>query len=185
MKIDSKKIHDVIFIEADRIPRVYFAGKIRKSCWRHGLVSGLRDHHWHLGPLVQQNFICVGPFFISCDHGCYHQGNTHGTSNPQLGACPPDINYGPPQVAELCRQKVSEADLVFCFIDSPDCYGTIAEIERAHVFGIPVVIAFASGIAKPRKNDFWFVTQPAMKAYFNVTQAQLPRIFQLTLQEIS
>jgi hypothetical protein len=183
MKTNSKKIHGVIFPKVDRIPRVYFAGKIRKSCWRHGLVSGLRDHHWSLGPLVQKNFICIGPFFISCDHGCYHQGNTHGTSNPQLGACPPDVNYGPPQVAELCRQKVSEADLVFCFIDSLDCYGTIAEIERAHVFGIPVVIAFAPDIAEPEKNDFWFISQRATKVYFDITEAELPEIFQMSLKE--
>jgi len=183
MKTSSKKIHDVIFPEADRIPRVYFAGKIRKSCWRHNLVAGLRDHHWHLGPLVQKNFICVGPFFISCDHGCYHQGNTHGTSNPHLGACPPDINYGPPRVAELCRQKVEEADLVFCFIDSPDCHGTVAEIERAHVFEIPVVIAFAPDIAHPQKNDFWFVSQLASKVYFDITETELPEIFQMSLKE--
>jgi hypothetical protein len=185
MKTSSKKNHDVIFPEVDRIPRVYFAGKIQQNCWRHTLIEGLRDHHWRLGPLVQQGFICVGPFFISCDHGCYHKQNTHGTSNPQQGACPPDTDYGPPQVAELCRNTLAQADFVFCFINSKTCYGTIAEIERAHVLRIPVVIAFASGIAKPTKNDFWFVTQPAMKAYFNVTQAQLPKIFQLTLQEMS
>lgn len=184
MKIDSKKTHDAIFTEADRIPRVYLAGKIRKSCWRHGLVSGLRDHHWGLGPLVQKNFICIGPFFISCDHGCYHQRNTHGISNHQLGACPPDINFGPPQVAALCRQKVSEADLVFCFIDSPDCYGTVAEIERAHVFGIPVVIAFAPDIAEPEKNDFWFISQPASKVFFDITEEKLPTIFHMALEEV-
>jgi hypothetical protein len=79
---------------------------------------------------------------------------------------------------------VEEADLVFCFIDSPDCHGTVAEIERAHVFEIPVVIAFAPDIAHPQKNDFWFVSQLASKVYFDITETELPEIFQMSLKEL-
>jgi len=166
------------------LPHIYFAGKIRHDCWRHGLINGLRNHHWRLGHLEQQQFVCVGPFFISCNHGCYQQRSTHGTSNPTLGGCPPDTEYGQAKVAALCRQAVACADLVFCFIDAVDCYGTIAEIERAHVLGIPVVIAFAPGIATARRNDFWFVSQKASRVHFNINQAQLLTIFQQVLEEM-
>lgn len=161
-----------------RLPKVYLAGKIRKNCWRHDLVSGLRDHHWDFGPLKQATFIYVGPFFVSCDHGCYHGRNSHG----KVAGCWPDRDSDQRMVARLCRDAVHSADLVFCYIDAPDCYGTIAEIERANVLGIPVVIAFAPGIACAKDNDFWFACTSAYDVYYNVYKCELAALLQYAVK---
>jgi hypothetical protein len=169
--LDSQKVR----------PKLYLAGKIRKDCWRHKLVTGLREHHWSLGHLLQDNFTYVGPFFVGCDHGCYHQSNSHGNG---IG-CWPDRDTDQQEVGRLCREAVSNADLVFCFINSKDCYGTLAEIERAHVFGIRVVIAFAPGIASEQNNDMWFVCAPAYRIHYGICERDLPALLNKTIEEYS
>jgi hypothetical protein len=161
--------------------KVYLAGKIRKDCWRHKLVTGLREHHWSLGHLPQDHFTYVGPFFVGCDHGCYHQSNSHGNG---VG-CWPDRDADQQEVGRLCRESVNNADLVFCFIDSLDCYGTIAEIERANTLGKPVVIAFANGIAKEHNNEMWFVCTLAARVHYNVCECKLPVLLNAAIEEMS
>jgi hypothetical protein len=161
--------------------KVYLAGKIRKDCWRHKLVTGLREHHWSLGHLPQDHFTYVGPFFVGCDHGCYHQSNSHGNG---MG-CWPDRDADQQEVSRLCRESVNDADLVFCFIDSLDCYGTIAEIERANTLRKPVVIAFATGIATEDKNEMWFVCTLAARVHYNVCECKLPGLLNAAIEEMS
>src|SRR5262245_48320700 len=77
---------------------VYLAGKIRKNCWRHELVAGLREatsessscpsgdpvslpDEWpvlHRAVLGEHHY--AGPYFQSCDHGCFHGPDSHGTA---------------------------------------------------------------------------------------------------------
>jgi len=59
-------------------PRVYIAGKVAKLDFRHDLVPGLRDWRRENGSLECRDFIYVGPFFNSCDHGCMHGPGSHG-----------------------------------------------------------------------------------------------------------
>jgi hypothetical protein len=167
--------------ELDLPVRVYLAGKIRKHCWRHRLISGLRDHRWCDGVLYQEDFDYVGPFFVGCDHGCYHKPSTHGNGF----GCTPSYDISRKEVANLCRKAVDSSHLLFCYIDAPDCYGTIAEIERAHIRGIRVVIAFAPNMSDPRFNDFWFVCVDAYKVHFNVREQDLWALFSKTLKELS
>jgi len=64
--------------------KIYLAGKVTKNCWRHKIVDGLRGKDWDDGPLPcavyidGESFDYTGPFFVSCDHGCYHGEGTHG-----------------------------------------------------------------------------------------------------------
>ena len=69
---------------SDGPQRVYIAGKISKCDFRHHIVAGLKDHPFDQTELVTPGFIYVGPFFVSCDHGCYHGNGTHGATN-ELG----------------------------------------------------------------------------------------------------
>lgn len=163
-----------------RTPRIYLAGKIRKNCWRHQLVKGLREHDWNLGPLPQLGFTYVGPFFVSCDHGCYHTNNSHGNT---MGHQPSESELALHQkaVVQRCRSAINQADIVFCFIESLDCFGTIAEIERAHILGKCVVIAFAPGLASAEENDLWFVCTDAHSVHYDVTEAELPKLLALSI----
>jgi len=164
----------------DQFPRVYLAGKIRQNCWRHRLIDGLRTHSWNDGPLAQEEFIYVGPFFVGCDHGCYHKGSTHGAG---IG-CTPDLDIHLWCVAQYCRNAVEACDLVFAFIESRDCHGTIAELERAHTKKIPVVIAFAPGLATPIANDFWFVCTLARSVVYDVDEDQLAALLRASLEAL-
>jgi hypothetical protein len=175
-----------VFLDNDsELPRVYLAGKIRKNCWRHRLVSGLRAHHWSLGPLPQERFTYIGPFFVGCDHGCFHRPNSHGNRTGSGIALCPTQNANKREIARLCRESVGNADLVFCFIDSLDCFGTLAEIERAHTLGIRVVIAFAPGIASANDNDMWFVCTSANRVHYNVSECKLPALLKRTIKELA
>ena len=144
------------------LPKVYLAGKIRKHCWRHKLVYDLRNHSWGDGPSEQSQFSYVGPFFIGCDHGCFHGDNLHGSIAIRGDdLCPgrsvnADFDSARPETVNLCLDAVRKSDLVFCYIDATDCHGTQVEIGYAIAHGIPLVIAFAPSIASEDNNDFWF-----------------------------
>ena len=159
-------------------PKVYLAGKIRQTCWRHLLIDGLRNHSWNDGALTQVDFDYLGPFFTSCNHGCYHRDSSHGAG---IG-CTPDFDIHLRCVAQYCRDAVEACDLVFAFIESRDCHGTIAELERAHTKKIPVVIAFAPGLATPIANDFWFVCTLARSVVYDVDEGQLAALLRASLE---
>lgn len=160
-------------------PNVYLAGKIRKHCWRHQLISGLRDHSWGDGPLQQNSFNYIGPFFIGCDHGCFHNKNSHGNVAIRGdNLCPGrDLNaeFDAPhlEVATLCLEALDKADLVFCYVDAADCYGTLVEIGYALAHDVPLVVAFAPSIATSVDNDFWFSCVKARWTLYGVSEYQL------------
>jgi len=163
-----------------RHPHIYLAGKIRKNCWRHGLVSGLRYHSWSDGVLPQPAFVYVGPFFVGCDHGCFHNKSSHGAiairgENACLGRdIHAEFDGSHLEVANLCLGAVAKADLLFCYIDSTDCFGTLVEVGYALAHDIPVVIAFAPGVASEVDNDFWFACVKAQWVIYGVTEQKLP-----------
>ncbi len=163
----------------DNTPKVYLAGKIRKHCWRHQLVSGLRNHSWGDGPLHQNTFTYIGPFFIGCDHGCFHNKNSHGNVAIRGDTyCPgrgPNDEFDAPhlEVSTMCLGSLKKADLVFCYVDAADCYGTLVEIGYALAHDIPLVIAFAPSIATPADNQFWFACVKARWSIYGVHEYEL------------
>jgi hypothetical protein len=165
---------------ARRLPYIYLAGKIRKHCWRHKLVYGLRDHSWDDGPLFQNEFVYIGPFFVGCDHGCFHNKNSHGAVAVRGdNACPGrdyQAEFDAPhlEVANLCLGALTKADLLFCFIDSTDCFGTIVEIGYALAHDVPVVIAIAPGVATSVDNDLWFACVKACWVIYDAKELELP-----------
>ena len=171
-----------------RMPHIYLAGKIRKHCWRHRLVSGLRDHSWSDGALPQDGFVYVGPFFVGCDHGCFHNKNSHGAIAIRGdNACPgrdvhADFDCPHLEVANLCLGAVTKTDLLFCYIDSNDCHGTLVEIGYALAQNVPVVIAFAPGIASAVHNDFWFACVKARWVIYGVSEQELPSYLMRTIR---
>lgn len=170
------------------LPKVYLAGKIRKHCWRHKLVYDIRNHSWSDGPLDQRLFSCVGPFFVSCDHGCFHNTNSHGRIAIRGdNLCPgrsfkADFDAPHAEVVALCLDAVRKADLVFCYIDSADCFGTLIELGYAIAHGIPFVIAFAPGIASAENNDFWFGCTKALWIMYDVREHDLKECLEKSIR---
>src|SRR5262245_44160638 len=146
--------------------RIYLAGKVRKNCWRNGVVDRFQEVmdglnrricpsglDWDELDRISRDFTFpvlkravfgrhdyVGPYFLGCDHGCWHGPGSHG-----LGG----YGHGYHDLGELRRESVRDAclvalrraDLVFAWVDTPDCFGTIAEVGYARALGAEVVIA--------------------------------------------
>lgn len=160
---------------------VYCAGKINKNDWRHRLFQDLRDEtvvntcedetcHKYGQPHfnkdngvvdINNKFLYAGPFFIACDHGCYHGENTHGRGAENETCYSGGAGSNPTQydVWTQCLGWLSESDIVFAFIEDKTCYGTLTEIGWAHRDGKLVYIVFANDeLAK----EMWFVGHTAI-----------------------
>ena len=78
--------------------KIYLAGKIGKNDWRHDIVGtclsdacsdfyayGRQDEtaqiamEWPVLPkAIFAEYDYTGPYFVACDHGCFHGIGTHG-----------------------------------------------------------------------------------------------------------
>jgi hypothetical protein len=146
--------------------RIYLAGKIAKNDWRGLLVPQLRDWNNSFGLSIEQmealeewpvwrnavlgKYDYCGPYFISCDHGCYHGRNDHGYGLED-DTCESGGSYNRRQVSRLCQGALQRCDLVFAWIESLDCYGTLAELGYAKALGKRILIA-----GPEAKDDLWF-----------------------------
>src|ERR1700722_16208427 len=155
--------------------KIYLAGKITwDNNWRADLVDiGFPESaHW---PILPQALCGVhdycGPYFISepswnpCGRGL------HGMSHLQtfevcqscsrlnlvgtLSQCSCGVGFvaRPRQelVAAACDEAIRNCDLLFAWLDEPDCYGTLVEIGYAAALGKMIWIATAHSHV-----DMWF-----------------------------
>lgn len=144
------------------IESIYMAGKISRDDWRSFYVDTIWEWEQLYCWPVSQKAICgldyTGPYFASEGHGATHGVSTHGLG---LGNCRMDHDprtvAGRTKVKDLCLRAIQKADLFFAWIDSEDCYGTIAEIGYAKGIGKPVWIAAQGGWW----SDLWFVYELA------------------------
>lgn len=164
-------------------PRLYLAGKIGKNDWRHKLVPGLREREWKNGPIITLNFEYVGPFFKACDHGCFHGSNTHGAFNDEGCSASGDVPYSQRDIKDNNNAAMDSADLIFVYINAPDCYGTLVEIGRATAqnFRARIVIAFAPGMPV---EDFWYAAIQADEVHENVRECCLPGLIANELRKV-
>jgi len=151
-----------------RTVNYYFAGKIEKHGWRESIVGTDRQGVSHLRYAVSdpetgwvfdpdavieekwpvialsetENY--VGPFFVGCDHGCYHGPRQHGNGVDGRGCYSdgtvPHIRQF--AIHELCLWTIAiRTDIVFAWIDSDDVFGTFAEIAYAAALNKEIWIA--------------------------------------------
>jgi len=145
-------------------PVIYFAGKIGKEDWRHALVPGLRgaaiDQEQIFAPSLSIDcgrFVYGGPFFVACDHGCYHGDNKHGAR----GGCGDDVDNAQRRIFEINRQRLIRAQAVFAYLESADAYGSFLEIGFAHAWNKPI------GLRLPiyPRYDLWMIAEAATTIY--------------------
>jgi nucleoside 2-deoxyribosyltransferase len=160
-----------------RKPAVYFAGKIGPNDWRHRLIPKLRSvtggNCCVPGPALFDpvltldcgDFIYTGPFFIACDND-YARG-----SAPHAAATCAEVRHGlhhdqraalHREVFAINRRRLSRADLVFAFLESADCYGTLIELGWAHAWGKPIALRLPDDDAG---GELWMAAQAARRVY--------------------
>lgn len=179
----KRRINPVVKAEHHK---VYLAGKITCNGWRENF-GDYRNNGYSQSLLwldvkndlsrreydVNDNLIITGPFFISCDHGCYHGKNTHGVGLNKFveyedgtidwyGCC--GSGEKPPcteeEVLNICKSQIDRAEIVFAYIDCRDCFGTLAEIGYAHAKGKTIIIKFKDD---DLERDMWFISKMQQK----------------------
>lgn len=146
----------------------YLAGKIEKNCWRHKLIPDLRgaafqpEGEQEHGRMILLNAICdkhnyCGPFFICCDHGCAHVPEHHGChANGCTESFIERYNLGRENAFRNCLSNICNCDVFCAWINSTDCYGTLAEIGLAYALRKMIFI----GMNKPF-DSLWFAQSMA------------------------
>lgn len=169
--------------------RVYLAGKISRDDWRKhidgyrpfsmdaaDIVDDENDRNIHLDdfekhfgelPVISKHpYIQVtGPFFLSCDHGCYHGNKTHGVGAVEwkdisghgetCSGCS-GYSFTREEVMQICLHQVHRSDMMFAYIDDPTCYGTLFEIGFAKSAGKTVVVMFDK---QETADEMWFIAE--------------------------
>jgi cold shock CspA family protein len=142
--------------------KIYFAGRVSPNDWRHSLVSfdiSSADTWRETARLkMPDGNIYVGPFFVACDHRCYHGNNSHGASDRRgIGECLGVVTQS--EIFKKALDGIKSCDLFFAWAgpDFNEAYGTLVEIGLAHSLGKKIVIAYHPSIS----SDQWFALECA------------------------
>lgn len=129
---------------------VFCAGKIHshnhQEDWRYALLGEeqdfffddpkkYRDNPTGFGLRMVTGDTFVGPFAID---GLGGHGSGHGTIESRHGVETPRL------VVADCQNRIRKCDVVFAWLDSEDCYGTLVEIGYAKALGKPILIGIDS-----------------------------------------
>jgi hypothetical protein len=151
--------------------RVYCAGKIAKGDWRHELShevrcvsGGLYDEPSQAWPATYARdlgFVYTGPYFVSCDHGCYHGNGSHGSgllTDPleDYSGCGGEVT-SQEQIHAQCLAAIRRSDVVFVWVDSLSAYGTLVEVGYATALGKTIWLAHDGR----DYSDLWFLFECA------------------------
>ena len=144
--------------------KVYLAGSIGPTDWRHKVVRDLRDAGIQedsitnistlprLLDTVSRHIACTGPFFVACDHSCGHGPQSHGVALTGRGCLENGTTRDAVLVANL--RRILDADVMLACIDKADAYGTVSEIGYAHALGKPIIAAV--NVAQAVADEHWF-----------------------------
>ena len=167
-------------------PKIYMAGKIGKHDWRHTVLGTTRiDEGWnnympgHNTWVEHADLIYVGPFFMSCDHGCFHDIALHGAT--RTSRFPPGKHDGlgcveslseeapsPNSVYQRAIQGILDCDIFFCYVEKMDAIGSLFELGYAAANNKHVVLC-TSGKLKRDQREFWFAARGADSVYADVS----------------
>jgi len=146
---------------------VYLAGKITSNGWRQEIFDmrntfcGDDYDEIKLSTIqIRYNFKTniTGPFFLGCDHGCYHGENSHGVGIQCPNGCYGENTLTEKQVYDICTRQINNSNVVFAYIDENTCYGTLWEIGYAKAKGKHIDIVFDN---EKLMSNMWFICQAA------------------------
>ena len=158
-------------------PAVYLAGKIDMNDWRH-VAAPRCGEAWTYAindraspeplppwPVLRQAIHGVmdytGPFFISCDHGCFHGPGSHGAG--QEGCTALDKEETRAHVLRQCEVSIGRSDLVFAWLDTTTAYGTLVEIGFARAARKSILIGMPEDANQVDElsEELWFALKCA------------------------
>lgn len=159
--------------ERSKSVRVYLAGRIQSNDWRQTLVD-IRNSRLEAnlgleyGPdkwrattelIMKDGNVYVGPFFVGCDHSCYHGPCLHGAGAAKDYDCFGQIPIRPQEVFQKALIGIAACDLFFAWAgpDFREAYGTLVEIGYAKALKKRVVI----GAHPEASKDAWFALRSA------------------------
>lgn len=150
--------------------KIYLAGKISKNDWRNGIIETRNTT-----PLPRNEAttihgdIYTGPYFVSCDHGCYHGDSKHGILDgcasdaeqaiiydleDRCNLTDPDGGHGflsngcydgvRNTIPKLCLSWIDDCDVLFAWIETKDCFGTFTEIGYAYGKGKEIWVGYSN-----------------------------------------
>ena len=166
--------------------KCYIAGRIEQSRKRFGLVdcdlsSSERDSYSTIineRPFTYKGdeLIYMGPFTLSCDHGCSHRGryerDIFGTCNHGSGVplCEGGISDGVDNddMKDLVFYRsfigIEMCDFMFVWIKDLECFGSLTEIGFAFGIDKPIYIGIPE---KFKENEIWFALKCANGIVYN------------------
>jgi len=130
--------------------KVFCAGKVgtcnHREDWRYQLLDDRQDFFFDTRLQYTRN---PSDFTLDMIDGCKYVGpfsfddlGGHGFGNPKPYG---DHGVGIPQfVVQDCQQRITSCDVVFAWITSNDCYGTLVELGYASAFGKKIWIGVPS-----------------------------------------
>jgi hypothetical protein len=145
---------------------IYLAGKIRSNGWRQSIID-IRNHFYDFNypaasnlknalPInYRDNIFISGPFFLSCDHSCYHGEESHGLGRGKM-TCAGKRGFTEEEVIDICKAQIEKSDIVLAYIDDDTCYGSLYELGLASAMGKIVITIFDT---KVREQKMWFVAR--------------------------
>lgn len=176
----GEDVRQGVLREEEQAPmRIYLAGRVTQRDWRHEMVPNLRDSvisiddDWPELPFANGHTY-VGPFFVACDHACFHGESTHGSLGSDPGGCNPlrphDVDPAlRSKIVMRCLAAIRMADLVFAWLE-PEAYGTVAELGfAAALCPRPRIITQRSG----QITDLWFAEELTERVYGDTPQEAL------------
>jgi hypothetical protein len=137
----------------NHIPKVYFAGKVSKNCYRTKLLndryvmSDIQTYNTFKGQIKY-----IGPYALDSEHGSSHwsrhslaiKESIHTFSSRIRNL---DSKYfkertdsyddyfedglSLKEVTHLCLNQIKDSDFIIAYIETLDCYGTLAELGMA------------------------------------------------------
>lgn len=186
--------------------KVYLAGKFStdnpdNKNWRSAIVHQYENGAVFCSRMDRWFNEITGPFPASSASGhdfvipCTHSLFGYGHRDYSLSTGVLD----PKAVFDLCMDAISRCTVFFAWIDSLDCYGTLAEIGYAKALGKKIYIGIDEKLEIPwasindstmehggdfvEQDDLWFVKRMANKTV--VTDSALTAYLQLINPQIS
>lgn len=150
---------------------IYLAGKIEPNGWRQSIIdirNNFFDHEYrsvnklknarvHIDKIDDSNMYVTGPFFLSCDHSCWHGAEDHGLGINNRGCQAGGVGgFEQFEVVDICKTQIKRADIIIAFINDDTCFGTLFELGLAKQMGKKIVTIFDT---KERKRKMWFIAE--------------------------
>lgn len=154
--------------------KIYLAGRIESDDWRHSILYVPKlhrelncDESWKIAyRAIFDKYHYTGCYYESADHSTYdHVGDGLDDSHRYI--------------ASQCKIAISKSDLIFAYIRSAECYGTLVELGYANAlnkkivlcinydidgtFKVPWFVNNETGEMIYKQDDLWFVQQFADK----------------------